>query len=169
MIKVLFVCLGNICRSPTAHGVLEHKLAMAGLSDVVEVDSAGTAAWHVGKEPDLRSQLAARKRDYDLSHLRARQAVAEDFLEFDYILAMDYSNLENLKGIVPSGDVKTMPELFLEAYSTPRLKTQGLTEVPDPYYGGEDGFSAVLDMVEDACEQLILDIKSNNKLNIKSK
>ena len=160
MIKVLFVCLGNICRSPTAHGVLEHKLAMAGLSDVVEVDSAGTAAWHIGKEPDLRSQQAARKRNYDLSHLRARQAVAEDFLEFDYVLAMDNSNLENLKTIIPSVAVKAMPKLFLEAYSTPSLKTQGLTEVPDPYYGGEDGFSAVLDMVEDACDSLISDIKS---------
>ena len=160
MIKVLFVCLGNICRSPTAHGVLEHKLAMAGLSDAIEVDSAGTAAWHIGKEPDLRSQQAARKRNYDLSHLRARQAVAEDFLEFDYVLAMDNSNLENLKTIIPSVAVKAMPQLFLEAYSTPSLKTQGLTEVPDPYYGGEDGFSAVLDMVEDACDSLISDIKS---------
>ena len=81
MIKVLFVCLGNICRSPTAHGVLERKLAMVGLSDIVEVDSAGTAAWHIGKQPDIRSQEAARKRDYDLSHLRARQAISEDFLE----------------------------------------------------------------------------------------
>ena len=169
MIKVLFVCLGNICRSPTAHGVLEHKLAMAGLSDIVEVDSAGTAAWHIGKEPDLRSQEAARKRDYDLSHLRARQAVAEDFLEFDYVLAMDYSNLENLKALIPVGDVKAQPELFLETYSTPKLKAQGLMEVPDPYYGGEKGFSAVLDMVEEACEQLILAIKSNNKLKIKTK
>lgn len=160
MIKVLFVCLGNICRSPTAHGVLEHKLAMAGLSDAVEVDSAGTAAWHIGKEPDLRSQQAARKRDYDLSHVRARQAVAEDFLVFDYVLAMDYSNLENLKTIIPSAAVKAIPQLFLEAYSTPKLKAQGLTEVPDPYYGGEDGFAAVLDMVEEACDSLILDIKS---------
>ena len=160
MIKVLFVCLGNICRSPTAHGVLERKLAMVGLSDVVEVDSAGTAAWHIGKQPDIRSQEAARKRDYDLSHLRARQAISEDFLEFDYVLAMDNENLENLQKIVPSSDAKTTPELFLEAYSTPVLKANGLTEVPDPYYGGDKGFEAVLDMIEDACDQLILDIKS---------
>lgn len=155
MIKVLFVCLGNICRSPTAHGVLERKLAMSGLSDVVEVDSAGTAAWHVGKQPDLRSQQAARKRDYDLSHIRARQAVAEDFLEFDYVLAMDNENLINLKAIVPiSKEIKVGPELFLSSYST-----QGLTQVPDPYYGGEGGFEAVLDMLEDACDQLIKNIR----------
>jgi protein-tyrosine phosphatase len=160
MIKVLFVCLGNICRSPTAHGVLEHKLAMAGLSDAVEVDSAGTAAWHIGKEPDLRSQQTARKRNYDLSHLRARQAVADDFLEFDYVLAMDNENLENLKTIVPLGNVKTQPELFLASFSTPALVAKGLTQVPDPYYGGDGGFEAVLDMVEDACDQLILDIRS---------
>ena len=160
MIKVLFVCLGNICRSPTAHGVLEHKLAMAGLSDVVEVDSAGTAAWHIGKEPDLRSQQAARKRDYDLSHFRARQAIANDFSEFDYVLAMDDSNLENLKAIVPSGAIKTEPQLFLQTFSTPNLKAKGLTEVPDPYYGEKDGFEEVLNMVEEACDQLILDIQS---------
>lgn len=155
MIKVLFVCLGNICRSPTAHGVLERKLAVAGLSDRVEVDSAGTAAWHVGKQPDLRSQQAARKRDYDLSHLRARQAVANDFLEFDYVLAMDNENLENLQSIFPHDlVVKTQPRLFLADYST-----QGLSQVPDPYYGGESGFESVLDMVEDACDQLIAEIQ----------
>lgn len=159
MIKVLFVCLGNICRSPTAHGILERKLAMAGLSAAVEVDSAGTAAWHVGKQPDLRSQQAAMKRDYDLSHLRARQAIANDFLEFDYVLAMDNENLENLQLLMPriSNDLvaNRSPELFLARYST-----LGLTQVPDPYYGGEDGFEAVLDMVEDACDQLIIELRS---------
>lgn len=156
MIKVLFVCLGNICRSPTAHAVLEHKLAMAGLSELVEVDSAGTAAWHVGKQPDSRSQETARKRDYDLSHLRARQVISNDFLEFDYVLAMDDENLRGLKAIVPMGNkVKYHPELFLSAFST-----QGFTQVPDPYYGGENGFEAVLDMIEDACDQLVLDIRT---------
>ena len=153
MIKVLFVCLGNICRSPTAHGVLERKLAMAGLADLVEVDSAGTAAWHVGKQPDLRSQQAARKRDYDLSHFRARQAVAEDFLEFDYVLAMDDENLAGLESICPI-NAPTKPELFLQTYST-----QGLSQVPDPYYGDGDGFERVLDMVEDACDQLVQNIR----------
>lgn len=160
MIKVLFVCLGNICRSPTAHGVLERKLAVAGLSDRVEVDSAGTAVWHVGKQPDLRSQQTARKRDYDLSHLRARQAVVEDFLEFNYVLAMDNENLENLKSIVPvDGKIKSQPELFLASYSS-----KGLSQVPDPYYGGDAGFEGVLDMVEDACDQLIIDIQSKLKV-----
>jgi protein-tyrosine phosphatase len=154
MIKVLFVCLGNICRSPTAHAVLERKLAMAGLADVVEVDSAGTAAWHVGKQPDVRSQQAAKKRDYDLSHIRARQAIADDFLEFDYVLAMDNQNLENLMAIIPAGNVKTPPVLFLASF------LQSPAEVPDPYYGGEGGFEAVLDMIENACDQLILDIRS---------
>lgn len=155
MIKVLFVCLGNICRSPTAHGVLERKLAMAGLADLVEVDSAGTAAWHVGKQPDLRSQQAARKRDYDLSHLRARQAVAGDFLEFDYVLAMDEENLANLQAILPqSSNNISKPELFLSRYSS-----LGYRQVPDPYYGGDEGFEQVLDMLEDACEQLIEDIR----------
>jgi protein-tyrosine phosphatase len=155
MIKVLFVCLGNICRSPTAHGVLERKLAVAGLSAKVEVDSAGTAAWHVGKQPDMRSQQAARKRDYDLSHLRARQAVPNDFLEFDYVLAMDNENLENLIQLLPqTAEIKSQPELFLAKFST-----LGLTQVPDPYYGGESGFESVLDMVEDACDQLIADIQ----------
>lgn len=160
MINVLFVCLGNICRSPTAHGVLERKLAMAGLSDAVDVDSAGTEAWHIGKKPDLRSQKAARQRNYDLSHLRARQVIPEDFLQYDYVLAMDNSNLENLKSILPLGDVKSTPQLFLESYSTPNLKAKGLTEVPDPYYGGKDGFEDVLNMVEEACDQLVLEIKS---------
>jgi len=156
MIKVLFVCLGNICRSPTAHAVLERKLAMAGLTDLVEVDSAGTAAWHVGKQADLRSQQAARKRDYDLSHLRARQAIADDFLGFDYVLAMDNENLENLRAIVPTQvTLKSRPKLFLGAYST-----MGLTQVPDPYYGGEGGFEAVLDMIENACDQLVEEIRT---------
>lgn len=160
MINVLFVCLGNICRSPTAQGVLEHKLAMAGLSEQVEVDSAGTAAWHVGKEPDLRSQQVARQYHYDLSHLRARQVVADDFLVFDYILTMDKANLDNLTLMMPSRGVKAEPQLFLEAYSTPALKARGLVEVPDPYYGGNDGFLDVLTMIEEACDQLILDIQS---------
>jgi protein-tyrosine phosphatase len=156
MIRVLFVCLGNICRSPTAHGVFERKLAVAGLSDLVDVDSAGTAAWHVGKQPDLRSQDTAKKRDYDLSHLRARQVVSNDFLEFDYVLAMDKENLENLQAITPLGvKTRSVPQLFLAVYST-----QGLEQVPDPYYGGDDGFEAVLDMVEDACDQLIADIRT---------
>ena len=153
MIRVLFVCLGNICRSPTAHGVFLKKIEEAGLSDYVETDSAGTAAWHVGKKPDSRSCDAAAERGYDLSGLRARQAESSDFDEFDYVLAMDKENLSNLRALHKSGQ-KTSPELFLEKYSEVECP-----EVPDPYYGGADGFGLVLDLIEDACDQLISDIR----------
>lgn len=153
MIRVLFVCLGNICRSPTAHGVFEHKVAEAGLSGQIQVDSAGTAAWHIGKAPDARSVRAAEERGYDLSHLRARQATKEDFDEFDYVLAMDKENLINLRSLSVPGQ-KTGPQLFLAEYSA-----MGRLEVPDPYYGGEDGFELVLDLIEDACDSLLGEIR----------
>jgi protein-tyrosine phosphatase len=150
--RVLFVCLGNICRSPTAEGVLLHKLREAGLADMVQVDSAGTGDWHVGKAPDARTRVAAQRRGYDLSQLRARQVAAEDFGRFDLILAMDESNLANLHGLRPAGAAVEL-DLFLRRYQL------ALDEVPDPYYGGEDGFEAVLDLVEQACDALILEIK----------
>ena len=149
--RVLFVCLGNICRSPTAEGVLRGKLEQAGLADRVEVDSAGTAGWHIGKAPDPRTCQAAAKRGYDLSALRARQVSAEDFQRFDLVLAMDHSNLRDLKALhVGRGNG---PDLFLRRYG---LATE---EVPDPYYGGEDGFETVLDLVEQACDGLIAEIR----------
>lgn len=154
MIRVLFVCLGNICRSPTAHGVLQQMVNQAGLADKVLVDSAGTAAWHIGKSPDSRSAAHAKQRGYDLSALRARQAVPADFDQFDYVLAMDKENLANLQDICPNG-AKTAPQLFLYQFSQ---KFNEL-EVPDPYYGGDAGFEHVLDLVEDACEGLLADIK----------
>ena len=150
--RVLFVCLGNICRSPTAEGVLLHKLREAGLAAAVQVDSAGTGDWHVGKTPDARTRVAAQRRGYDLSQLRARQVAAEDFGRFDLILAMDESNLANLHGLRPAGDGAEL-DLFLRRYQL------ALDEVPDPYYGGEEGFEAVLDLVEQACDALILEIK----------
>lgn len=153
MIKVLFVCLGNICRSPTAHGVFESVLKREKLNDRVMVDSAGTAAWHIGKAPDNRSQLAAKNRDYDLSYLSARQVEASDFESFDYILAMDKANLENLMEQSPPSNQKKIG-LFLDY-----AKHYTATEVPDPYYGGAKGFDTVLDLVEDACEGLLEDIK----------
>jgi len=153
MIRVLFVCLGNICRSPTAHGVFQKLVNDAGLENTVLVDSAGTAAWHIGKSPDSRSTAAAAKRGYDLSPLRARQAVAADFEQFDYVLAMDKENLTNLQRICPNG-AKSAPQLFLYEFGR-RVNEQ---EVPDPYYGGEDGFEHVLDLVEDACDDLLQDI-----------
>lgn len=153
MKRVLFVCLGNICRSPTAHGVFQHCVDQAGLSDLIEVDSAGTAAYHVGNSPDPRSMAAARQRGFDLSALRARQAIEEDFDQFDYILAMDHSNLTNLKRIQPSrfnGHLGLFLE-FAEAFDE--------VEVPDPYYGGDEGFSHVLDLVEAASNGLLAQIR----------
>lgn len=151
MIRVLFVCLGNICRSPTAHGVLLRKIEERGLADVVQVDSAGTAAWHIGKSPDQRSVQAAARRGYDLSELRARQAESSDFTTFDYVLAMDEENLANLQKLRVSG---AEPKLFLKSFSSAFHET----EVPDPYYGGASGFNHVLDLVEDAAEGLLDEI-----------
>ncbi|MEH6628565.1 MAG: low molecular weight protein-tyrosine-phosphatase [Motiliproteus sp.] len=151
--SVLFVCLGNICRSPTAHGVFVHKVQLLGLQNCVSTDSAGTAAYHVGNPPDRRSSSAAAARGYDLSQLRARQALTEDFHHFDYILAMDESNLFDLQQIAPS-DAKAELKLFLDY--APNLS---ITEVPDPYYGGSDGFDQVLDLVEEAADGLLDVIK----------
>ncbi len=156
MIRVLFVCLGNICRSPTAHGVMLGLLESEGLNDQVFVDSAGTAGWHIGKTPDPRSQQAALARGVDISDQRARQLSAEDFETFDYVLAMDRSNLDDLKALYASnGSQGTEPKLFLRAFG----RSFDEHEVPDPYYGGEAGFRHVLDLVEDACDGLLADIR----------
>ncbi|MEM9257053.1 MAG: low molecular weight protein-tyrosine-phosphatase [Pseudomonadota bacterium] len=148
-IRILFVCLGNICRSPTAEGVFVGQLAARGLATSADVDSCGTAHWHVGKPPDARSAAEADRRGYDISHLRGRQLHANDFLQFDYILAMDRTNLEDLRARCPE-DFQGHLGLFL-AFA------EGVTheEVPDPYYGGEDGFAEVFDLVEAASEGLI--------------
>ena len=150
--KVLFVCLGNICRSPTADGVLRHKLKSAGLADRMVVDSAGTGDWHVGKAPDGRTQQAACKRGYDLSGLRARQVEVADFQRYDLILAMDQNNLRDLKAMQPAA-AKAEVDLFLRRYAG------ACDEVPDPYYGGEQGFEEVLDLVEHACDALLSEIQ----------
>ncbi|ARE42184.1 Low molecular weight protein tyrosine phosphatase [Rhodovulum sp. P5] len=145
--RILFVCLGNICRSPTAHGVFDHMARAAG--QPVEVDSAGTGGWHVGDPPDRRAQAEAAKRGYDLSQLRARQAQPQDFADFDLILAMDRSNLAALERMRPEGN-DTPVRLFLE-YSDSLQE-----EVPDPYYEG--GFDLVLDLIEDASRGLLRDL-----------
>jgi protein-tyrosine phosphatase len=150
--KVLFVCLGNICRSPTAEGVFRHKLRAAGLEDRVQVDSAGTGDWHVGKAPDSRTRQAALRRGYDLSAQRARQVEVTDFQRFDLILAMDQSNLRNLQALRPA-NARADLDLYLRRYEL------ALDEVPDPYYGGEDGFEQVLDLIEQASDALLVEIK----------
>ena len=150
--RVLFVCLGNICRSPTAEGVLRQKLRAAGLAERIEVASAGTGNWHVGKPPDARSQRAARHRGYDLSAQRAQQVTAMDFSRYDLILAMDQSNLRDLKALQPVG-ASAVLDLFLRRY-------EGIKdEVPDPYYDGDHGFEEVLDLVEQACDLLVIELK----------
>lgn len=150
--RVLFVCLGNICRSPTAEGVFVSLLSQRGLDHVIETDSCGTAAWHVGKAPDRRATAAARRRGYDLSVLRARQVERADFQRFDYILAMDRANLQELEEMRPD-DFPGRLGLFLDfAHGVPA------DEVPDPYYGGNQGFSEVLDLVEQASEGLLAEI-----------
>lgn len=154
MKKVLFVCLGNICRSPSAHGVFQALLDEQGLNNQVEVDSAGTAAYHIGKAPDPRSTAAATKRGVDLSPLRARQAVLDDFSAFDYILAMDSENLSNLARLKPA-NYQGHLGLFLDFAQTPE------SEVPDPYYGDDQGFEHVLDLVEMASQGLLDVIKKD--------
>lgn len=147
--RILFVCLGNICRSPTAHAVFEQRLAEKPWAHRVEVDSAGTGDWHIGHAPDKRAQAAALQRGYRMDHLRARQVSADDFHRFDWVLGMDAENIANLRAIKPSA-AKTEPQLFLAL--TPDAT---VTEVPDPYYGGEQGFETVLDLIEAASDALL--------------
>lgn len=147
--RVLFVCLGNICRSPTAEGVFRHLLEQAAPQLHVEVDSAGTADYHSGDPPDLRSQRAARRRGIDLSGLRARQVAPDDFACFDLILAMDRDNLRELEAMRPQ-QAHARVRLFLEY--APDL---GRPELPDPYYGGASGFEEVLDLCTAASRGLI--------------
>jgi protein-tyrosine phosphatase len=148
-IRVLFVCMGNICRSPTAEGVTRAMLSGHGLDEFVELDSAGTHGYHVGAPPDTRMQKAAARRGYDLSGLRARQVSTEDFSRFDLLLAMDRDNLHGLLEKCPV-EHRAKLKLFL-AYAP----SEGVDEVPDPYYGGTAGFERVLDLVESAARGLI--------------
>ncbi|WP_027856985.1 low molecular weight protein-tyrosine-phosphatase [Marinobacterium jannaschii] len=148
MSSVLFVCLGNICRSPTAHGVFQALVERQGLRDQIRVDSAGTGAWHAGESPDSRATQAAARRGYDLSQQVARQVVAADFDQFDYILAMDQANLAHLRQMKPEAYSGYLG-LFLDFADCSE------SEVPDPYYGGGQGFEQVLDLVESASEGLL--------------
>lgn len=151
--SVLFVCMGNICRSPTAHAIFEKLVEESGLAKQVRIDSAGTHDYHIGKLPDERSMQAAAARQYRMDHLRARQVSAEDIAEYDYVLAMDRANLEILQSLVDDA-LRDKPHLFM-SYAP----DYGLEEVPDPYYGGAQGFEQVLDMIEAAADNLLEDIR----------
>jgi len=151
-IKVLFVCMGNICRSPTAEGVFNKLLQDKKLTDRFEVDSAGTHAYHVGNSPDNRAQQTAHQRGVDLSTIRARQVSSNDFEHYDYILAMDTDNFAILMGDCPS-EYQHKVKRFLDY-----APDQDERDVPDPYYGGQQGFSHVFDLVEDASEGFLENI-----------
>lgn len=153
--KVLFVCLGNICRSPAAEGVFRELVKAAGLASEIHIDSAGTGSWHVGEPPDGRMIHYAKQRGYDLSDLEARQISApEDFETFDYILTMDASNYKNVLAL----DVKKQHHHKVKPL-TSFCRIHTANEVPDPYYKDENGFELVLDLLEDACAELLAHIK----------
>jgi protein-tyrosine phosphatase len=153
--SVLFVCLGNICRSPTAEGVFRALVESRGLAGSINIDSAGTSNWHIGERPDPRAIEAASKRGIDLTGMRGRQAIAQDFSEFDYIIAMDHENHTNLSRLA-TPDQQEKLYLFLEF-------AEGVSEVevPDPYFGSTGGFPHVLDLIENASQGLLDHIVTN--------
>ncbi len=153
MVKILFVCMGNICRSPTAHAVFQRLVEESGLNVHIKIDSAGTHAYHIGNPPDPRTQAAALRRGIDMGLQRARRVDLEDFKYFDYILAMDQDNLAFLRADCPPQYVHKL-KLFLDY--APDL---AIRDVPDPYYGGASGFEQVLDLVEIASEGLLRHIR----------
>lgn len=153
MISILFVCMGNICRSPTAEGVFRKLIDDAGLSESIHIDSAGTHAYHKGEPPDRRAQAAAERRGYTLSALRARPVDESDFHSFSYIVAMDTDNLQILRDRAP-------PESSSEIVLMLEYTDGDEREVPDPYYGGTAGFERVLDLIEEAASGLLAKIRS---------
>ncbi len=162
MTKVLMVCMGNICRSPMAEGMLRKALQDAGLDRHVEVDSAGTHAYHVGSAPDPRAQQAIRQRGVDISNLRGRKVADADFERFDYILVMDADNYNRLIQRAPAHHHGKIRRLLSFSRKYPNL------DVVDPYYGGAQGFEENLDMIEDAVQGLIRDIRGENKVRVRS-
>ena len=158
-VRLLFVCLGNICRSPTAEGVMRHVVAEAGMSEQVELDSAGTGSWHIGSSPDTRASAAARGRGVTLAG-EARQVRPGDFEDFDLILAMDRANLrdlEALSGGEAEGRIRLLREFDPRVGGTP---SDGDLDVPDPYYGAAGGFEEVFDLVDAACRGLLEEIRA---------
>ncbi len=158
-VKVLFVCLGNICRSPAAEGIMKKIVEKNSLDDVIEVDSAGTSGWHQGELPDERMRSHGQQRGYDFSS-RSRKFKQSDFDNFNYIIVMDEENYRNISGMAltkeDEGKIYRMTD-FSQKFSN--------DHIPDPYYGGSKGFELVLDLLEDACESLLEKIKSEYKLN----
>jgi protein-tyrosine phosphatase len=148
--RVLFVCTGNICRSPTAEAVFRRLVEQSGLAGRIGMDSAGTHGYHIGEPPDPRTQAAARARGYDLSGLRARRIAREDFSRFDLVIAMDRDHHALLRGFAPPTAGHKL-RMFMEF----ARRSGGEDEVPDPYYGGPDGFELVLNLIEDAAEGLL--------------
>ncbi|MGH9136443.1 MAG: low molecular weight protein-tyrosine-phosphatase [Acidimicrobiales bacterium] len=157
--RLLFVCLGNICRSPTAEGVMRSLLAEAGLDGVVEVDSAGTAGWHVGDPPDERTVAEGWRRGLDLSGQRGRRLDRGDLVHFDLLIAMDETNREDLLALAPGPDEAAKVCLLREF--DPAAVEAGELDVPDPYYGGPSGFAHVYDVVEGACRGLLDHVRAN--------
>jgi protein-tyrosine phosphatase len=148
--KILFVCLGNICRSPSAEAVFRGLVKNAGLEDRFEIDSAGTSAWHAGEPADKRMQKHAQKRDYNLTSISRKFDPEADFDHFDMVIGMDDENFETLKSMARNRD-----DLHKISKMTDFRKEWNYTEVPDPYYGGDEGFELVLDLLEDSCEGLL--------------
>ena len=155
-VSVVFVCMGNICRSPTAEAVFRRYVENAGLAECILIDSAGTHDYHIGDPPDSRAKRAAQQRGYDMSSLRGRQVEENDFQRFDYVLAMDRANLAILQRLVPPAS-DAQVRLFLDY-----ARHHAEHEVPDPYYGGAEGFERVLDMVEDAAQGLLQNIRERH-------
>lgn len=155
-VKVLFVCMGNICRSPMAHGVFRQLVRDEGLAEYIEIDSAGTHGYHLDEPPDRRAILTAARRGVEIDDLRARRAEPRDFHDFDYVLAMDQENYLSLSAICPRG-MEAKLSLFMDF--APELRTR---EVPDPYYGGPGGFETVFDLVEAASRELLAHIRERH-------
>ncbi len=150
--KILLVCLGNICRSPMAEGILRNMISEHGLG--WQTDSAGTGNYHVGEQPDKRAMKTMRERGIDISDLRARHLRASDFEEFDLLLAMDANNLQNMRQVAPSRELAKKARLMMDY-----APDHALREVPDPYFGGEEGFVEVYEMLTEACTNLIADVR----------
>lgn len=162
MVRICFVCLGNICRSPTADGIMHALVEQAGLSDRIQVDSAGTGAWHAGESADSRAQAVARSRGVALGSI-ARQFEVADFARFDYVLAMDRSNRENLLALARTEEERSKVALF-RAFDP---QADGDADVPDPYYGGARGFDDVFDMCERTCASLLAHVCEQHGLPLR--